>query len=61
MNERKLNKELGSIFTDLTCMTMELLSDDGVRPDLNEILNRVIVLTKTAFLSSLANFLGQEQ
>jgi hypothetical protein len=61
MNERKLNKELGSIFTDLTCMTMELLSDDGVRPDLNEILNRVIVPTKTAFLSSLANFLGQEQ
>jgi len=61
MDERKLDKELGSIFTDLTCLTMELLSDDGVRPDLNDILNRVIVPTKTAFLSRLANFLGQEQ
>jgi len=61
MNEEKLNKKLGSIFTDLTCLAMELLSDDGVRPDLNEILNSVIFPTKTAFLSSLGSFPGPKK
>jgi hypothetical protein len=61
MNEAKLNKELGSIFTDLTCVAMDLLSDDGIRPDLEEILDSVIFPTKTAFLSSLAIFLGQKK
>ncbi len=60
MNQEKLNKEMGSIFTDLTCLVMELLSDDGTRPDLNELLDSVIFPTKTAFLSSLATFLGQK-
>ena len=61
MTEEKLNKKLGSIFTDLTCLAMELLADDGIRPDLNEILNSVIFPTKTAFLSSLAIFLGPKK
>jgi hypothetical protein len=61
MNEQKLNKDLGSIFTDLTCLAMDLLSDDGNRPDLNKILDSVIFPTKTAFLSSLAIFLGQKK
>jgi len=61
MNEEKLNKKLGSIFTDLTCLAMELLSDDGIRPDLNEILNSVIFPTKTPFLSSLDIFLGPKK
>ncbi len=60
MDEIKLNKELGSIFTDLTCLAMDLLSDNGLRPDLNELLDSVILPTKEAFLSSLANFLGQK-
>ena len=61
MNEEKLNKELGSIFTDLACLAMELLSDNGIRPDLNEILDSVIFPTKTAFLSNLASFPGPKK
>jgi len=61
MNQEMLNKKMGSIFTDLTCLVMELLSDDGIRPDLNELLDSVIFPTKTAFLSSLATFLGQKK
>jgi hypothetical protein len=61
MNQEKLNKKMGSIFTDLTCLTMELLSDDGIRPDLNEVLDCVIFPTRTAFLSSLAIFVGQKK
>jgi hypothetical protein len=52
---------MGSIFTDLTCLAMELLSDDGIRPDLNEVLDYIILPTKTAFLSSLAIFPGQKK
>ncbi len=40
---------------------MELLSDDGIRPDLNEVLDNIIFPTKTAFLSSLAIFPGQKK
>jgi len=61
MNQEKLNKEMGSIFTDLACLALELLSDDGIRPDLNEVLDCIIFPTKTAFLSSLAIFLGQKK
>ena len=61
MNQEKLNKEMGSIFTDLACLALELLSDDGIRPDLNEVLDSIIFPTKTAFLSSLAIFLGQKK
>jgi hypothetical protein len=61
MNQEQLNKRMGSIFTDLTCLAMELLSDDGIRPDLNEVLDYIILPTKTAFLSSLAIFPGQKK
>ena len=61
MNQEQLNKKMGSIFTDLTCLAMELLSDDAIRPDLNEVLDCIIFPTKTAFLSSLAIFPGQKK
>lgn len=60
IHEEKFNKEVGLILTDLTCLTMELLSEGDKRADLNEILNRVIIPTQGAFLSRLADFLGQE-
>jgi hypothetical protein len=61
MNQEQLNKKMGSIFTDLTCLAMEMLSDDGIRPDLNEVLDCIIFPTKTVFLSSLATFRGPKK